>query len=1322
MDSTEQKQKIWFGLLTKVVLLVTMLIMLHFLILYQSVSKKLETTDAKIIQRVERMGASYLASEKQIGESAVKDSVRGLDEKSTEAIELRTQELAARLADFLYERDMDLRQLSHMRPDPKTFLSTYKTHRRKVVVRGPWPREPESHEPVPIEWENPDNRTSWRNRPPLGFNTKQIPLYKEITLIDLSGREIIKIENGAVSKRLKDVSKKENTYCKAEDYFAHLGALKKDEIYVSRVIGAYIPGWLYFTPEGMKVKPGSAYAGKENPTGKKFEGIIRWAAPVYGPTGEKTGYVTMALDHTHIMEFTDHVVTTEERFSDISDAGSGNYAWLWDDQDQCISHPRDFFICGYDPKTGREVPGWLSQPTYDEYRQSGMTLDDFIRNLSSFRNFSLQKKGAAEQIASGRVSLDCRVLDQAPQCQGWHRGSEEGGSGSFLIFWSGLWKLTTYAAVPYYTGQYGYSKRGFGYVTLGANVKDFHKAAMISKANIEKSIAGQIKTVKDYNNETWSLIKHVSDGNKRMLLIFTAVLDLMTLLVLGFFISRMLQPLKRVTEGAESIRKGDLAQHIEVKSWDEIGLLARSFNEMATVLSIADKTQSQLMAKQVQTNRKLTQEIVERTKVEKELQKARQELEHRVEERTAELKQSNVELQKAMVLAEAASKAKGDFLANMSHEIRTPLNGIIGMAELALDGDLSHRDLNSIQVISSEADSLLRIVNDILDFSKIEAGMMELEKISFDIRTLVEDLAGNLAWQAEKKNLEVLTFIANEVPDRVVGDPGRVRQILLNLTGNALKFTRSGEIFLRVEMLSLRGDQAEIRFSVSDTGIGISPEKQKTIFDSFTQEDGSTTRKYGGTGLGTTISKQLVELMGGKITLDSTVGEGSTFSFNVFFKTASDKPDAPEINRNVVNLVGLKVMVVDDLPNNRFILTEYLRNWGCLAGEFDNARSAVSGLKTASREGAPYDLILTDYQMPEQNGLEFCHEIKTTHELKSTPILLLSSVGGKEDGEKCREIGIEGYLIKPIRQNELYKAIQSILGFPVEEHVDEPRLVTRHTLAEEQRGSLRVLLVEDYPTNQQIALRHLEGGGCRVDLAENGRQAVQAFKGNDYDVILMDIQMPDMDGYQATDAIRNLEAELAEKPRIPIIAMTAHALQGYKEKCLAAGMDDFITKPLKRKDLLAMVYKWSPSDAAHQSALLFHGDAKDDAAPANGEDAFSQADSPMDYDLALEEYGGDKDFLLKVLNGFLANTGGQVKKIHRALKDNDTETIMREAHSIKGGAANLIAEDLLSAAHKLEQAAIVGALHDGEAMLERVIAELKRVSDFVDSISPQKAG
>ena len=358
------------------------------------------------------------------------------------------------------------------------------------------------------------------------------------------------------------MSRRENTFCKAEGYYSHLSSLKKGELYVSRVVGAYRKGWLYKSPEGIKVKPESAHAGKENPFGEKFEGIIRWATPVY-ENGKKTGYLTMALDHIHVMEFTDHVVPTEERFSELSDGGSGNYAFLWDDRDRCISHARDFFICGYDPETGQEVPGWMSQETYDEYQRSVLSLREFVARLPPFRDFNQNKRGSSEQMRSGEIGLDCRILDTAPQCEGWHRGTEDGGAGSFLILWSGLWKLTTYATVPYYTGAYGASKRGFGYVTIGANVDDFHEAANATRAGIQESIVRQEQDMRGANEMAGALIEERARKNRHVITLITVIAALCVLcasVLLGLHITR---PLKRLTQGAVAISKGELNQHYQ---------------------------------------------------------------------------------------------------------------------------------------------------------------------------------------------------------------------------------------------------------------------------------------------------------------------------------------------------------------------------------------------------------------------------------------------------------------------------------------------------------------------------------------------------------------------------------------------------------------------------------------------------------------------------------------------------------------------------------------------------------------------------------------
>jgi len=580
------------GILPKLLISYLILSVIPLIIIGYIATKNLSETGLQTVLRAEEMGNQNLKAAEDIGKTSIADSVQALNRKSKEAIELRTVELAMRIADFLYERDKDILILASFDPDHTRYLDVYLAAKRDVIVTNLGAHVKPRGSAVELQSRNPENKEEWKHLPPLDFHKVSKPLYKEITFVDLKGLEKIKIADGKISHNLTDVSRKENTYCKAEDYFPYLTSLKKGDIYVSRVIGAYVKGWLYKTQEGIKVKPESAYAGKENPYGKKFDGIVRWATPVYDEKGKKTGYVTMALDHTHMMEFTDHVFPTEERFTVLSDGGSGNYAFIWDNKDRCISHARDFFICGFDPKTGKEIPGWVSQETYDEYKESGMTLERFVQGLPSFRNFTQKKTGAIEQMKAGKIPLDCRILDTAPQCQGWHEGTKDGGSGSFLILWSGLWKLTTYATIPYYTGLYGNSKRGFGYVTIGANVDDFHKDANITKAKIEKSILEEGKEIVEANNKTRQFINESASYNRNLIIIISLLAGLSVVGISVAISFSMTGPLRRLTEGAVSMSKGDFDQSIEVKTKDEIGQLAKSFNEMAKAISEIDRMKS----------------------------------------------------------------------------------------------------------------------------------------------------------------------------------------------------------------------------------------------------------------------------------------------------------------------------------------------------------------------------------------------------------------------------------------------------------------------------------------------------------------------------------------------------------------------------------------------------------------------------------------------------------------------------------------------------------------------------------------------------------
>ena len=788
--------------------------------------------------RAGAMVDSMLGTLSGVGKTVADDSIKALDARSREAIEAMTTDVAQEVAAFLYDRDRDILAAAALEPNAESYRRFLAERTRPLLEHGEWvlaadgkswqPKAPVKHEARVTRPILADNAKDFHARPPEYLGERQDrPLFVEMSFVGLDGQEKVKVTTGNLTdKGLKNVADRRQTFVRAERYFADRAQLKPGGIYVSDVIGAYVPTQVVgpYLPEALQ-KAGkpfapeqSAYAGTENPVGKRFRGIVRWATPVQ-KNGKTVGYVTLALDHDHIRQFSDRRMPTDERYTPIADAIKGNYAFIWDRKSRSISHPRDYFIVGYDPQTGDPATPWLDADLYAEWQASGKPSHEFLAGVPPFRDQNLKRKPAKELVKAGTIGLDCRYLNFSPQCDGWNALTEHGGSGSFVIFFSGLWKLTTAAAIPYYTGRYGNSPQGFGFVTIGANVDDFHKAA----TDTAKQIAGLIETKdQQYKQERQSMLNDIDRSLANTawgLWVSTAAMVALVIAIAIWMANFLTRRITAMIAGIRAFQDGDLDRRLDARSNDEMGELARSFNKMADGVGESFRRSEEAREK-----------------------------------------------------AEEANRMKSEFLANMSHELRTPLNGILGFSELLQSELADETQLEYTRIIHDSGQHLLEIVNEILDLSKIEAGKMDFTWIEIDPLDVANDCVALYRAPAEAKQLAIRLEPSGAPLGLLRTDVTRLRQVLNNLLSNAVKFTDTGEV-----VLSLDRRDDRVSFSVRDTGPGIPPEAQTAVFEKFKQLETCITKTHGGTGLGLALAKQLVEHMGGSIALQSTVGAGSTF-------------------------------------------------------------------------------------------------------------------------------------------------------------------------------------------------------------------------------------------------------------------------------------------------------------------------------------------------------------------------------------------------------------------------------------------------------------
>ena len=1260
---------------------------------------------------------------------AVTDSVNALNDRSRVNLERMTSDHAKKVADFLAQRDQDILLLAKLSPSDAVYKNFSDTRNSKLVQKGEWVLSEDKMSWVEkdpfVPEDTADNRSSNRENNDVlhgsGFHYRQreffdqyqkfMPLYDEITFIDTAGNEIYKYVNPASPKinyplnpGKVNVSDRFNTYIRAETYFDKLKELKPGEIYVSDVIGAYVgtnyigmytPGVLKNIPsthlnydvlqeiadlpleEFIETAKRQAYAGMENPLGQRFEGIVRWATPIANAGGVITGYVTMALNHDHIMEFVDYITPMDKRYTVLPDAFEGNYAFIWDYKCRSICHPRHHSIVGYNPQTGEPQVPWLEgtiqlerdnkhggfvkeefepgrfrtipvrdadgntmpardTPFYMWYSNGGA---EWLEANPSWNNLSVDSTGtswgtflsqninnreilpqfgerplryrngniikdnngnplldyqsrdktpAGALTRAGYVGLDGRYLNNAPQCTGWMDLTRDGGSGSFYILWSGLYKPTTAAAIPYYTGQYSPevqgNRRGFAMVTVGASIEDFTAPAEQTSRKLSEAIDDNMMS------------------NTLELVITSLILFVIVILMALLLSSYLTNNIKLLINGIYRFRTGERQFRLNSKIKDEFGTLANAFDEMAD--SIVDSVKDPLVITDMNHNiiytnspaLKISGQTLEAVVGTSYHDKSIYPYKTRYcpitalhEERDADvifqessehyfkgianylydndgnkagyiITTSDVtEIEVARQRAEQASHAKSNFLANMSHEIRTPMNAIIGMSSIGAGAnDIEKKDY-AIEKIQDASKHLLGVINDILDMSKIEANKFSLMVTEFVFEKLFRRVVDVINFRVEEKGQKLTVNIDNEIPYMLIGDDQRLAQVITNLLTNAVKFTgEGGSIHLEAKLESENNGVCTLLISVSDTGIGISPEQQRRLFSAFEQAEASTTRKYGGTGLGLVISKNIIEMMDGKIWVESEFGKGSVFSFTANFAHGRSE-HKPRLSAEM-NMDNIRILAIDDDP---LVLKFFEEKIGHIGIVCDTASNGIEALSLIAKNG-PYSIYFVDWVMPEMNGIEFARIIKEM-EKENPIIIMISSHDWDMIRDEATEAGICKFIPKPLFSSSIVDCLNECLGIPLKNESFDQAAATDFS-------GCHILLAEDVEINREIVQVLLEPTNVVIDCAENGSVAVDMFTANPakYKMIFMDLQMPEMDGFEATRQIRAFEEKNKGK-QIPIIAMTANVFKEDVDKCIASGMNGHIGKPLDFEDVIKVL-------------------------------------------------------------------------------------------------------------------------------------------------------